>query len=311
MVGDRGVLIYSCGSNAMHMFSIKGLVDAEEQAYNMKGVFSNMSPNGGMAYLNNTWTRKLTICNLESDTKFSMPFQIPRMFDIPVVRDGVILYDKNHTPQLWNSDITQCLSTFDQLAGMKCCFSVSNELIACRFDPYVIFFNVFRKEIENKTSFNETVFSVHACSIKYHVLAQLESGEISLWMNGIKVDGWKEVFGTNTSLRCIHCAEFSPQGNRLALFSGEKNKIFIFDVLSIRYVAQVPIYGPSDDFLSLKFFDDKNLVCGSANHILYFINVDRGEILTCLDMGNIPAPIGVSRKRSIVFAAIIARRVLS
>ena len=38
--------------------------------------------------------------------------------------------------------------------------------------------------------------------------------------------------------------------------------------------------------------------------ILYFINVDRGEILTCLDMGNIPAPISVSRKRNIVFAAV-------
>ena len=302
LIRDKSVVIYSRGSNAMYMFSIKGLVDGEEQAHNMKGVYSNMSPNGEWAYLNNTWAQTLTICNLDSDTKFSKLFENSSMLDIPIVRDGVILYGKNSILQRWNSDITQCLSNFDELPGMKSCVSVSDELIACRFDSYVIFFNVFSKEIENKTSFNETVLSVPACSIKYHVLAQIESGEFSLWMNGIKVDGWKEVFETNTSLRCIHCAEFSPQGSRLALFSGETNKIFIFDVLSIRYVAQVPIYGPSDDFLRLKFFDDENLVCGSANHILYFINVDRGEILTCLDMGNIPAPIGVSRKRSIVFA---------
>ena len=67
---------------------------------------------------------------------------------------------------------------------------------------------------------------------------------------------------------------------------------------------QVPIYAPSDDVLRFKFFSNENLVCGSTNHILCFINVDRGEILTCLDMGNIPVPIDVSRKRSIVFAGV-------
>jgi hypothetical protein len=38
--------------------------------------------------------------------------------------------------------------------------------------------------------------------------------------------------------------------------------------------------------------------------MLYFINVDGGEILTCLDVGDIPAPIAVCRERSIVFAAL-------
>ena len=39
--------------------------------------------------------------------------------------------------------------------------------------------------------------------------------------------------------------------------------------------------------------------------MLYFINVDRDEILTCLDVGDlIPAPIAVCRERSIVFAAL-------
>ena len=304
LIGSTSVLIYSRRSNEMHMFSIKDLVDEVEQACNMKGVSSNMSSNGDLAYLINACAQKLTIWNLESSTKSSNPFKNSSMFNIPIVRDGVILYDKDRTPQLWNSDITQCLSTFHKLAGMERCLSVSEDVIACKFDSYVIFFNVFTKEIESKTKFNEKVLSVHACSIKYHVLAQIESSEFSLWKNESKVDGWEEVFRANTSLRCIHCAEFSPQGNRLALFSAEINKVFIFDILSIRYVAQVPTYGPSFDILTLKFFDDENLVCGSTDHILYFINVDRGEILTCLDMGNIPAPISVSRKRSIVFAGL-------
>ena len=304
LIGDESVLIYSGRSNAMHIFSIKSLLDEEEQPNNLRGVFSTISPNGDFAYQNNTWTQKLTIHNLESNTKFCHVFQSRSVLDIAAVRDGVIFCDENRTPELWNNDVTQCLATFDVLVGMKKCLPVSDEVIACVYDSYVTFFNVFTKKIESKTSFNEKVFTVHACSIKYHVLAQIQSSELSLWKNGVKVDGWENVLRANTSLRCIFWAQFSPQGSRLALFSEEIKKIFIFDVVSLRYVAQVAIYGPSDDLLRFKFFDDENLVCGSTNHILYFINVDRGEIITCLDMGNIPAPIDVSCKRSIVLAGV-------
>ena len=292
LIGDESVLIYSDPSNAMHIFSIKSL-DKEEQPDDLKGVFSTMSPNGDFACMSNTWAQKLTIHNLESS-----------VLGIPVVRDGVILYDKNRTPKLWNNDVTQCLATLDEVVGLKKCLPVSDEVIACQYGFFVTFFNVFTEKIESITSFGETVFTVYACSIKYHVLAQIESSEFSLWKNGVKVDGWENVLRANTSLRCIFCAQFSPQGSRLALFSEEIKKIFIFDVVLLRYVAQVPIYGPSDDLLRFKFFDDENLVCGSTNHILYFIDVDRGEIITCLDMGNIPAPIDVSHKRNIVFAGV-------
>ena len=305
LIGDESVLISSGPSNAMHIFSIKSLLDEEEQPDNSKGVFSTISPNGDFAYLNNTCTQKLTIHNLESNTKFCHVFQNRSVLDIPVVRDGVILFNEKRTPELWNNDVTQCLATFDVLVGMKKCLPVSDEVIACAYDSYVTFFNVFTKKIESKTSFNEKVWTVYACSIKYHVLAaKIESSEFSLWKNGVKVDGWEKVLGGNTSRRCICCPQFSPQGSRLALFSDEIKKIFILDVVSLSFVAQVPLYGPSNHNLRFKFFDDENLVCGSTNHILYFINVDRGEIITCLDMGNIPIPIDVSRKQSIVFAGV-------
>jgi hypothetical protein len=74
---------------------------------------------------------------------------------------------------------------------------------------------------------------------------------------------------------------------------------------SIKFLAQIPINGPNNDLIRLTFFDNENLVCSSTNHMLYFINVDRDEILTCLDVGDlIPAPIAVCRERSIVFAAL-------
>ena len=304
LIGDESILIYSGRSNAMHIFSIKSLVEQEEEPDKSTLVFSTISPNGDFAYLNNTRAKKLTIHNLELNTKCCHVFQNGRVLGIPAVRDGVILYDENRTPELWNNDVTQCLATFDVLVGMKKCLPVSDEVIACVYDSYVTFFNAFTKKIESETSFSEKVLNVHACSIQYHVLAEIKLVEFSLWKNGVKVDGWENVFRANTSVPFIFVAEFSPQGSRLALF-GEINKIFIFDVVSLSCVAlQVPIYEPSDDIPRLKFFDDENLVCGSTNHILYFISVDRGEIITCLDMGNIPSSIDVSRKRSIVCAGI-------
>ena len=303
LIGDESFLIYSGRLNAMYIFSRKSLVEQAEQPFKSTRIFSTISRNGDFVYLNNRWTLQLRICSLQSNREFFHVFQSRRIRYVSVVRDGVIIYKENRTPELWNNDVTQCLATFDVLVGMKKCFPVSDEVIACVYDSYVTFFNVFTKKIESKTSFNEKVLRVYACSIEYHVLARIESSELSLWKNGVKVDVWENVFPANTSFRYTLIAEFSPQGSRLALF-GEINKISIFDVVSLSCVAQVPIYGKSDDILTFKFFDDENLVCGSPNHMLYFINVDRGEIITCLDMGNNPGPIDVSRRRSIVFAGV-------
>jgi hypothetical protein len=241
LIGDKNVLIYSCKSNTMHVFSLEGLVDTEERTPHLKGVFSNISANGNFVYLNNTWAQRFTVCELDSNKEPVLKRLHSGQLDIPVVRDGVILYDENRTPDLWNSDLTQRLARFDQLAGVKRYSSVSDELISCVYQSCVTFFNVFSKEVESKTNFNEDVLAVHACSSKYHVLAQIESSDISLWKDGTKVGRWEDVFLTSTSLRCISFAKFSPQGNKLALSSLEVNKIFIFDVVSIKFLAQIPI----------------------------------------------------------------------
>ena len=307
IIRDQSVLIYSRSSNTMHVFSIKGLIDSPVKPDNPKGVFSNISRNGDFVYLNNTWSQKMTICNLASNEKHSKDWQHSQQLDIPVVKDGVILYNRqNPSLELWNSDLSQRLANFDQLAGVKQCLSVSDEMIACVYQSSVIFFNVFTKKIENTTYFDEEVRPVIACSIGFHVLAQIESSSISLWKEGSRVNSWEDIFDKNTLLmsRCITFADFSPNGNRLALYSAEINKIFIFDIISLKFLSQVLIYGPSNDLLRLKFFDNENLVCSSINHTLYLINVERGEVLTCVDFGDIPAPIAVSHKRRIVFVGV-------
>ncbi len=303
LIRDQSVLIYSCSSNAIRVFSIKGLIDSQEKPDHLKSVFTSFSRNGDFVYLNNTVSKRFTICNLESNERHSEEWQSSRQLHIQVVRDGVILYNVNRSPELWNSDLTQRVARFDELVGVKECLSVSDELIACVYQSDVIFFNVFTKEIENKTHFNETVTSVLACSIKYHVLAEIEYGYVSLWRDGKRVDIWEDFFKTNTSLMCriVISADFSLEGNRLALSTLQINKIFIFDTVSMKFLSQVTIYGAYRDGLQLKFFDSENLVCATTDHIIYLINVERGEILTCVDFRDNPAPIDVSGKRSIIF----------
>ena len=92
----------------------------------------------------------------------------------------------------------------------------------------------------------------------------------------------------------IVSAEFSPEGNRLAVSCDESSQVWIFNVSSKKFLAKIAIRGPK-----LKFFDNENLLCGSEN-MLYSININSCEILTCLDFGDIPRPISVCRKRSIV-----------
>ncbi len=314
LIGDESVLIYSCRLNSMHVFSIKGLSDSQEEPedYEMDGI-PYLSRNGDFVYIGHpsNLTERFTICNLDSNKRHSSDVgDSDGLFSlgvIPVVGGAVILYGENRAPELWNSDLTQCAARFDQLVGAKECLSVSDELIACVYKSYVIFFNVFSKEIENEIHFNETVTSVCACSIKYHVLAQIESGSISLWRDGKRVDSWEDLVFKNTSIgsRYILDGDFSPQGNRLAIaMCGLRmNTIFIFDTISTKFLSQVSIYGPSNDFPKPKFFDNENLVCSSISHFLYLINAERGEILTYLDFGDRPDPFDVCRKRSIIAAA--------
>ena len=76
LIGDESVLIYSVFSNEMHIFSIRSLVDEEEQPdINLEVVFSTMSSNGDFAYLNNKCSQRLTIYNLQSNTECCHVFQ--------------------------------------------------------------------------------------------------------------------------------------------------------------------------------------------------------------------------------------------
>ena len=309
LIGDKYVLLFSCDVSIMLLFSIENLAQTEQSAPNLEQcMLIKISLNGDFVYLSNDSAENFTLCKLPLQDKYSRP--LTNKFEFLVVRDGVFFYDTAYPciPELWNSDVTQCLSSFDQLIDTTKCLSVSDEVIACvcnqtaRKCP-IIFFNVSTKEIVKKMIISKNSplgMDVCACSIKYHVLTK-SIGYSFLWKDGQKMDWWKDVFYHLSTERSIYDSQFSPDGNKLAICCSDSNKITIFDIASEIVQAQIATDGlGGHGDLVLKFFDNLNLLCSSVDNMLYCINTKNCEILTCLDIGHVAGEISLCRKRNIV-----------
>ena len=313
LIGDKYLLLFSWGVSIIRLISIENLAQKEQSLSNVdEFVLINISLNGDFVYLSNFSTENFTLYKLPSQDKYLR--SLTNKFDFLVVRDGVIFYSEGHAciPELWNSDVTECLSSFDKLNGTMNCLSVSDEVIACVCDQTarkcrIIFFNVSTKEIEKELSINENSPSefnmvVRACSIKYHVLTKhFGTFECFLWKNGKKMDWWKDVFYQESTERYIYDSQFSPDGNKLAICCKGSNKISIFDIASEIVQTQIATVGSGMyQYLVIKFFDNENLLYSSVDNMLYCINTNSREILTCLDIGARAGNISVCRKRNIV-----------
>ena len=312
LIGDKYFLLFSCDVSIMRLFSIENLTQTEQSASNVKErMLINISLNGDFVYLSNLSNKNFTLCKLPLQDKYSRP--LTNKLDFLVVRDGVIFYMEDHAciPELWNSDVTECLSSFDQLTDTTKCLSVSDEVIACVCKQTatkcrIIFFNVSTTEIVKEIIISDNSPSrmdVCACSIKYHVLTKcFRTDETFLWKDGEKMDWWKDVFYQESTERDVYDLQFSPDGNKLAISHYKSNKISIFDIASEIVQAQIATGEPGTWFRSsvMKFFDNENLLYGSVDNILYCINTNSCEILTCLDIGDVVGKISVCRKRNIV-----------
>ena len=313
LVRDKHELLFS-DVRFMRLFSTEHFAKKAPSDYEER-VLINISLNGDFVYLSNLSTDNFTLCKLPLQDKYSKP--LTNKFDYLIVRDGVIFYSKGHAciPELWNSDVTKCLSSFDQLTDTTKCLSVSDEVIACVCKQTaskcrIIFFNVSNKEIVKEMIISKnspSLIDVHACSIKYHVLSQhFESYETLLWKDGEKMDGWKDVFYQLFTEHFIYDSQFSPDGNKLAISCFHSNKISIFDIASEIVQAQIATDGPSGHgSLVLKFFDNENLLYSAAENMLHCINTNSCKILTCLEIGASARNISVCRKRNIVCVGLL------
>lgn len=310
--GDKNVLFFSHLGNIMSVFNIEDFAQKEQSASNTNEmVLSNISSNGCFVYLSNHSTKNFYVCKLPSKVKYSIA---RHMLDFLVVRDGLFFYSSKHAciPELWNSDVSECLSSFDQLTGATDCRSVSDEVVVCVFQKTVrkcsfriVFFNVSANEIVKEMSIgaNKGIYemSVLACSIKYHVFTR-EGDECLLWVDGERVDGFEGMFPQVPVLSSAVCAEFSPDGKRFILNCDMDNKISIYDVASERFLATITV-GRLGLEPVLKFFDNENVLCCSVNAILYLWNINSCEVLTSFVLRDNRSQISVCRKNNIVCIA--------
>ena len=315
-IDDKSVLIYHLHSRTMQVFDRKKLVDMEEPPERTDFLDFSLSLNGNFAYFINIIEEKLSVFDFKSNLKYVRPYlRVPRSF-FPIVKDGVIFLGDNDTPELWNIDVTQCLSRFDQFAQTETCMSVSDELIACQCQSYITFFNVFTQEIMSKTKFNRDCWHLMACSNQYHVLAVDFYAHISftspssllfnknstfthaLWKDGVRLEEWESLLNEQ---ELNFFAAFSQQADRLAVWSMNSKKIVAFDVSSVSALSEIPLPGSPPEGVTFRFLDNKNLLCATSEHMLYLTNIERGEVLTCLDTGGEYCnPIPFCRERSIV-----------
>jgi hypothetical protein len=118
--------------------------------------------------------------------KFFVPVTNGVLFCGEVRRPSIKLFMRESTffvgiPELWNFGVTQGLASFPELTDTCRCLSVSEDLVACIMKSQVVFFNVLKKAIVERTPFPELILvlldkhelekiEVIACSSLYHVL---------------------------------------------------------------------------------------------------------------------------------------------
>ena len=311
LIDYNTALFFSCRSSNMYLLSIESFLDREEDEPSKElDIFSKISANGDFIYFNNGMIKKLIAWKIDSEEENAIPYKQSGEFDFLVVGNGVVLHGENHIPELWSADLRQLLASFDELIGTCKFLPVSDKVIACVYDKEDIkIFDVFSRKMEDQIRFPEKIRSVHACSTKSTVLVQMESGNISLIKRGKQVDStslsddFKMVrLGTATFE-----ADFSPEGELLALSSVGITKIFIYNVVlssEIFLNGKVINIGDGCPLSGLKFFDNQRLVVGSFNHMLYVHDVLKDDVSTCLDIGDPPGPITVCQKEKVICAGL-------
>jgi hypothetical protein len=308
LVDDKNALFFSCRSNTMYVLNLESFLDTDKLEPSIEiDIFSKISANGDHVYVNNGMTKKLTAREIISNEENAISYPQSGEFDFLVVKDGVIVYGDNRTPELWNITLTQLLAGFEKLTGTCQFLPISDESIACVYDEgYINIFDVVNRKIADQVRFTEKVRSVHACSIKSVVLARMESGEISLIKKGNQIGhiNWRSDFGKVRSGTATFEAEFSPEGEILALSSVGITRIFMYNVVSEIFLAKVIGLSDGRSLTGMKFFDNERLVYGSCNHMLYFYDIKNSHVLTCLDIGDLPGPITVCQKERMICAGL-------
>ena len=262
--------------------------------------------------------------------------ELPGCVSIFPTRDGVVLL-KNGGAELWTFDVSTSLRYLSEVTPGDVVFSISEERIARLYsrlsvgsesDPIqnlvwqriVIEFldvtsasGMIVSTLEIFLDFSERLRSV-VCSNPSQVLLCTESEKVTVVgsrKNGVFL--WKRTCWTDTT-RIITAIKpqmlFSPkselvvtwntldQGHGLHILNadtGETKHVFLRDHTDIEIV-------------DCKFLDDESLVCCSEDNFLRLYNLEAGDLLSVLDIGEQPFCLGACLYQPLVAIGLSGAR---
>ena len=261
--------------------------------------------------------------------------ELPGSVSIFPTRDGVVLL-KNDDTELWTFDMSTSLRSLSEVTPRDVVFSISEERIARLYSPglhlflsdpignrmwkhFVIQFldvtsasSMIVSSLEIFLDFNEDLLSVVCSNPSQGLLCtSSEKVTVSLWKNG--VIQWERTCWTDTA-RIITAIKpqmlFSPKSELVVTWNtldegqglhilnadtGETKHVFLRDHTDIEIV-------------DCKFLDDESLVCCSEDNFLRLYNLEAGDLLSVLDIGEQPFCLGACLYQPLVAIGLSGAR---
>ena len=261
--------------------------------------------------------------------------ELPCSVSIFPTRDGVVLL-KNDGAELWTFDMSTSLRSLSEVTPRDVVFSISEERIARLYstgphvflsDPIgnrmwkhiVIQFldvtsasSIIVSSLEIFLDFNEDLLSVVCSNPSQGLLCtSSEKVTVSLWKNG--VIQWERTCWTDTA-RIITAIKpqmlFSPKSELVVTWNtldegqglhilnadtGETKHVFLRDHTDIAIV-------------DCKFLNDESLVCCSEDNFLRLYNLEAGDLLSVLDIGEQPFCLGACLYQPLVAIGLSGAR---
>ena len=340
---DKSALVGSPASKYITMLNTDVAFDSrnggevKEIACSLKGdtIYSTTSEFFKDSFDTNSNVTLVTVLRM-SKSEVLDRIELPGCVSIFPTRDGVVLL-KNGGAELWTFDMSTSLRYLSEVTPGDVVFSISEERIARLCSPglsigsesdpiqnlvwqhiVIQFLDVtgarskIVSSLEIFLDFSEHLLSV-VCSRPSEVLlcTASEKVTISLWKKG--VIQWERTCWTATA-RIITAIKpqmlFSPKSELVVTWNtldegqglhilnadtGETKHVFLRDHTDIEIV-------------DCKFLDDESLVCCSEDNFLRLYNLEAGDLLSVLDIGEQPFCLGACLYQPLVAIGLSGAR---
>ena len=337
---DKSALVGSPASKYITMLNTDVAFDSrnggevKEIACSLKGdtIYSTTSEFVKDSLDSSTKVTALRMSNREELNTIVLPGSV----SIFPTRDGVVLL-KNDGAELWTFDMYTSLRYLSEVTPRDVVFSISEERIARLYstglhvflsDPtgnlawqhFVIEFldvtSASSKIVSSVEIFldqNEQLLSVPVCSNPSQVLlcTTSEKVTVSLWKNG--AIQWERTCWTDSApvITAIKPQMlFSPKSERIVTWNtldeGQGLHILNADTGETKHVL---LRDHTDiGIVDCKFLDDESLVCCSEDNFLRLYNLEAGDLLSVLDIGEQPFCLGACLYQSLVAIGLSGAR---